>query len=164
MGISTVRKQCLLALFVVLLAAQSQAQIDLDGPVDETEVHLDTFGGYPVVSSEVGAEPQAVDDPETMNQVAGTCQMAGINPTDCSQDCFYGCEDPLCSWNCICACRGADKALMVAQLAQKNSFMKLYQTQARMKAQTARIEQARNPRFRRFQEVMERRQASDERF
>lgn len=38
------------------------------------QVYLDAFGGDPVVSSEVGAEPKDVDDPELL-MPTGTCEM-----------------------------------------------------------------------------------------
>eukprot|EP00961_Rhodomonas_salina_P016127 217070-Rhodomonas_salina.1 len=85
-----------------------------------TMVYLDAFGGDPVVSSEVGAEPKDVDDPELL-MPTGTCEMPGIELKECSHDCVYGCDNPMCTWGCVCACntQGA-KAKLLAFLSQQS--------------------------------------------
>lgn len=92
--------------------------IDLDKP-EPDRIFLDNpWGGSPIVSSEIGAEPQAMGDPETMNPVYGTCLMPGITPTECSPDCAYNCDTPECSLSCFCACNQEAKALQTQMLAQ----------------------------------------------
>ena len=71
------------------------------------------------MSSEVGAEPQAMDDPETTEYTAGTCRDPQVSPTTCSPDCMSACRSPLCSLNCLCACKNAEHRAMVIALLKE---------------------------------------------
>jgi hypothetical protein len=116
------RTPCRAALFLAacMAALPSGAwggKIDLDKP-EKDVIYLDNpWGGSPIVSSEIGAEPQAMGDPETMNPVYGTCLMPGVVPSECSPDCAFKCDTPECSLNCFCACPEG-KALRTQMLAQ----------------------------------------------
>ena len=93
--------------------------IDLDKP-EPDRMFLDLpWGGLPIVSSEVGAEPQAMGDPETMNPVYGTCQMPGIIPRACTPDCAFECSTPECSLGCFCGCHNEGKAMYAQMLAEQ---------------------------------------------
>ena len=99
-------------------SATALAGIDLDKS-EPDRMFLDMpWGGSPVVSSEVGAQPQAVGDPETMNPVYGTCLMPGVAPSECTPDCAFQCDTPECSLNCFCGCDSEAKARQVQMLAQ----------------------------------------------
>uniref|UniRef100_A0A7S0DVG4 Uncharacterized protein n=1 Tax=Hanusia phi TaxID=3032 RepID=A0A7S0DVG4_9CRYP len=97
------------------------ARFDPNTPPTSDEIYLDMpWGGSPVVSSEVGAEPQAMDDPETMEYTAGTCRDPEVSPTQCTPDCMSACRSPMCSLNCLCACKNAQqRAMVVASLREK---------------------------------------------
>lgn len=78
-----------------------------------------------MVASEIGAEPQAIGDPETMDPVYGTCLMPGVVPSECTPDCAYACETPECSLGCFCGCNAQAKQLHVTMLAQQQQNMKV---------------------------------------
>lgn len=105
---------------VALAALPLSAGDHIDLNKSEKDVmYLDNpWGGLPIVSSEVGAVPQAMGDPETMNPVYGTCLMPGVVPSECTPDCAFNCDTPECSLNCYCGCNQQAKAMHTAMLAQ----------------------------------------------
>ncbi len=103
------------------------------------------------MSAEIGAVPQSDNDPaadfpslETCKQVllshtigflfdAYFISQEGMEPTECSQECLFGCKSPICSMNCLCACTSpAEKSDLIAILKQEQKELKLLSVQSDM--------------------------------
>jgi len=113
---------------------------------EKEKINLEAFGGDPVVSSEIGAEPSDPDDPELL-MPTGTCEMPGIQLKECTHDCVYNCRTPMCTWGCVCSCnnRGA-KAKLLAFLKSVSQSTQILAAQKKLsKAVTAMQVDAEQP-------------------
>lgn len=93
------------------------------------EVNLNAFGGDPLVQAEIGAVPSD-DDVASDLPPLKICQEEGIEPTECSQECLFGCTSPMCSMSCLCACDSAQqRSKLVTILRQEQKEMRLLSVQ-----------------------------------